>query len=61
MNTSSKVQAKGPTLKYTVLRPYPKILTLARSFKRAITGENYLLAVEQDFGVRKYHVSVDSF
>lgn len=61
MNSSSKVQSKGPTLKYTVLKPYPKILSLSRAFKRTFGGQNYELAVEQDFGVRKYSLQVNSF
>ena len=52
---------KGPIAKYSVLRPYPRILALSRSFKSAPNRQNYTLAVDQDFGLRKYRVKVESF
>lgn len=52
---------RGPAAKYSVLRPYPKILSLSRSFRRAAFGQNYSFVVEQDFGLRMYTIGVDSY
>jgi hypothetical protein len=61
MISSSKVSLKGQAVKFSVLRPYPKIIALARSFKKAPFGQNYMEVVEQDFGLRRYRVKTDSF
>jgi hypothetical protein len=52
---------KGPAARFSVLRPYPKIMALNRSFRRPPFGQNYLYVVDQDFGLRKYSAKVDSF
>ena len=61
MISSSKIENKGPFAKYPVLRPFPKILALSRSFQKGSFGREYALVVDQDFGVRKYRVKVESF
>lgn len=52
---------RGPAAKFSVLRPYPKILALNRSFRKGTPNQNYLYVVDQDFGLRKYSAKVDSF
>ena len=61
MISSSKFETKRPIGTFSVLRPHPKILSLARSFKKATNDQNYSEAVDHDFGVRKYRVHVESF
>lgn len=56
MNQSSKISLKGTSLKYPVLKPNYKILSYIRSLKTPRCGSAYELALNQDFGLRKYQL-----